>query len=148
MRNIYVNPLQLLATAYHAGQVSIEEINAALSEERGLNMPCGYAYDEHRRGHGIFFWTDKETKKPGDLKKGGMCMLNVQPHDKPKKNQAAATPGQVLPQTAGAPQLSPELIAQVAAAVAAQAGQVPQELDASADVRAEADFGDVMPEEL
>lgn len=117
MKYVFVNPLDLLSTLFHAGEVTVEQINEAIAKPRTLNYPCGFNYNEHNQSYSVFFHTDKETKKVKWTGKNKDCIqLNIQPNQKPAKKQAAAaTPGQVLPQTAGAPALTPEILAALSA---------------------------------
>lgn len=144
MRNLYIDPLQLLSTAYTAGEITIEQINSALETPRGLNMPCGFTYNEHRQGFAVFFSTDKDSGKVNKSKKGHI-KLNFQPHDKPKPRQEAATPGQVLGSTQGAPVLTPEVQAAIVvlqAATAAKIGVQPEVVQDEAP-KDETDFSDL-----
>jgi hypothetical protein len=92
MKQVYINILEALSTAFHAGLVTVDEINQALSTQRGLNMPCGFSYNEHNQSYGIFFHTDKETRQPKKTDKGHIA-LNVRAQQRREKKQEAQTPG-------------------------------------------------------
>lgn len=144
MKQVYINPLELIATAFSAGLVTVDEINEAINSQRGLNMPCGFAYNEHNQSYGIFFHTDKETRQPKKTDKGHLA-LNVRAQQKNQKKQEAQTPGAVLPQgQQGVPQLTPETLAALQQVLAAAQGGQPV---AQPQIGApESDFGDVSGE--
>lgn len=149
MKYVFVNPLELLSTLYHAGEISVEDINQAIGKPRTLNYPCGFNYNEHNQSYSLFFHTDKETKKIKWAGKDKNCVqLNIQPNQKAKKQQAAQTPGIVLPQTAGTPELTPEVIATLAALgitlpAQPEAQVAVQQSQQAKEAVDEADFGDI-----
>jgi len=123
MRSFNLDVKQLLSTAYHSGNISIEEIREALTTKRELNMPCGFAIDDHKNFYTVFFATDKENpsqvirSKPaeGELI-GERIKLNFRVNK--DKRQTSQTPGQTLPVSpTGAPVLTDEQNAAVIAAL-------------------------------
>lgn len=121
MRSININILQAVSTLVAAGEITVDELNTAIAEKRGLNMPCGAAKDEHNHFYSFFVATEKEDRTKARRSKDGLRIkFNLRANDV-KKTQEAQSPGQVLPQTQGAPALSAETLAAIAQ-VLAQAG--------------------------
>ena len=139
MKYVFVNPLQLIATLVSAGEITVEQLQEAINKERTLNYPCGFSYNEHNQSYGMFFHTDKETKKVKWAGKDKDCIqLNRQPNQKPaKKTQQAQTPGEAIPQGAAGVPPSVEQAKQLQALL--------QTLSQPAPVKEqnEADFGDL-----
>jgi hypothetical protein len=160
MKYVFINPLQLISTLIHAGEITVDQLNEAVRTPRTLNYPCGFNYDDHDHDFAIFFDTDKKSNRVKWCGKDkAHIQLNIRAN---KKEQVAATPGQVLPATTGAPALGADLIAAVALlqarglqvsapATAAVAVATPAPAPAPtpvAEAQAEADFGGVMPDTL
>lgn len=136
MKYVFVNPLDLIATLVTAGEITVEQLQVAINTKRTLNYPCGFNYNEHNQSYGLFFHTDKETKKVKWAGKDKNCIqLNIQPNQRaPKKDQAAQTLGQALPQgVAGVPQLTAAQAAQLQGVLAGFAAQAPAPATNEAD---------------
>ena len=134
MRSFNMNLVQAVSIAVAAGELTVEELNAGIKEQRGLNYPCGAARDQHGHFYSLFVSTDKETKKVNRSKDGARIKFNLRANDV-KKDQKAQTPGAVLPGTTGAPGLDAATIQAIADLVVAQkagAAEAPAEAEAPA----------------
>jgi hypothetical protein len=114
MKSFNLDLKQLISTAVHSGAISVDDINAAIKEPRGLNMPCGVLRNGDWGFAAVFFSTDKESGAVNRSKDGVRVKFNIRAQQA-KKQTAASTPGQVLPNTAGAPVLTPEIVAVLSA---------------------------------
>jgi hypothetical protein len=141
MKSFNLDLKQLISTAVHSGAITVDDINAAIAEPRGLNMPCGVLRNGDWGFAAVFFSTDKESGAVNRSKDGVRVKFNIRAQQAKKQN-AAQTPGQVLPQTAGAPVLTPEMVAGLAA-LGIQLPTAPAPVVATAVADDETDFSKI-----
>jgi hypothetical protein len=115
MKSFNLNVAQLVSTLIQSGDLTVDELNTAIEEQRGTNKPCGFAADFHGHNYTLFVATDKETQKVTRSKDGVRVKINLRAQVA-KKDQEAQTPGKVLPQgVQGAPVLPDQILAGLAA---------------------------------
>lgn len=133
MRSINLDTIKFLQILVGAGEITADELQFCLNNPLPLNSTCGFSTDPHQHFYTLFVSTEKDNRakverskpKEGETR-GARIKINIRANDLPK-NQAAKTPGQVIPPSpVGTAGLSPEVvqfIASMAAQVQAQASQ-------------------------